>query len=247
MNCKKIVVCFVMSFLVTTVYAMDVFAHPPQDIQLEYDFENQMLYVTITHNTLDPNSHYIYKIEIEKNGVLYLTEEYDSQPTSDTFTYSYVVEADIGDILTATAYCSLYGSLTASLTVTGDDNPPTKPVITGPTEGEAGISYTYTAVSTDIDGDDIFYCFDWDDGTEFCSDTVESGEQVEASHIWEEEGDYVISVTAIDEYGVSSETATLRVSMPLIHQRPLLTLIEKLFNWLGQMFGKELLPRVFTL
>jgi len=232
MRYKKIVVCFVMCLLTVTVYNIDVFAHPPQDMQLEYDFDSQTLSVTITHNTLDPNSHYIYKVEIEKNEVVYLTEEYDNQPTADTFTYTYEIEADIGDLLSVVAYCSLYGSLTDSLTVTGDNNPPTKPTITGSTQGEAGISYTYTAVSTDPDGDDVFYCFDWGDGTEFCSDTVGSGEPVEASHTWEETGTYMITVTATDEYGVSSEPGKLQVSMPLRHQ----TLLELILEWILQLF-----------
>ena len=95
------------------------------------------------------------------------------------------------------------------------NNPPEKPTITGPTSGEAGKSYTYTAVSTDPDGDKIFYCFDWGDGNELCTNLFNSGQQASASHTWKNEGDYTITVKATDENGAESEPATLRVSMPL--------------------------------
>ncbi len=100
-----------------------------------------------------------------------------------------------------------------------DNNPPSKPTITGPTEGEAGKTYTYTAVSTDPDGDKIFYCFDWGDGNEFCTNLVDSGQSVQASHSWEEQGTYIIKVTATDEHGAVSEPATLQVKMPFLFQQ----------------------------
>jgi len=95
------------------------------------------------------------------------------------------------------------------------NNPPNKPTVTGPTSGKAGTSYTYAAVTTDPDGDKIFYCFNWGDGNEMCTDLVDSGQSVDASHTWQDKGDYTITVTATDEYGATSEPATLRVSMPL--------------------------------
>jgi hypothetical protein len=135
---KKILVCIVLCLFTVAGYSITVVAHPPQNLQLDYDLANQTLAVTITHNSLDPNSHYIYKIDIEKNGVLYLSEEYLDQPTADTFTYNYIVEAAVNDVLAVTAYCSLYGSMSASITVVDknaeDTTPPTIEIV-NPTEG----------------------------------------------------------------------------------------------------------------
>ena len=97
-----------------------------------------------------------------------------------------------------------------------DNHPPAKPTITGPSSGKAGETYTYTATTTDPDGDKIFYCFDWGDGNEFCSNYVNSGESINAQHAWDSKGSYTVKVVATDEHGAKSEPATLTVSMPLI-------------------------------
>ena len=121
------------------------------------------------------------------------------------------------------------------------NNPPEKPTITGPTSGEAGKSYTYTAVSTDPDGDKIFYCFDWGDGNELCTNLFNSGQQASASHTWKNEGDYTITVKATDENGAESEPATLRVSMPLEYANKPSIKIIKPRNGI-YLFGFKILP-----
>ena len=103
------------------------------------------------------------------------------------------------------------------------NNPPAKPTISGPSSGEAGKSYTYTAVTTDPDGDKVFYCFDWGDGDEFCTNLYASGQQVTASHTWSDKGDYTVTVKATDENGAESEPATLKVTMPLTYAKSIST------------------------
>jgi len=43
---------------------------------------------------------------------------------------------------------------------------------------------------------------------------VNSGESIDVEHTWGEEGTYMITVIAYDEYGLESEPATLSVTMP---------------------------------
>lgn len=94
----------------------------------------------------------------------------------------------------------------------GQNNPPSVPTIEGPTEGTAGISYTYTFSSTDPEGDDIYYCINWsDDSGEVCIGPYASGEEVTASHTWSLPGTYLVKVKARDIYDAESDPGTLEV------------------------------------
>ena len=86
----------------------------------------------------------------------------------------------------------------------------------GSTSGGANVEYTYTASTTDPDGDKLYYLFDWGDG-KFSGwvGPKNSGQTVSASHIWAEKGDYQIRVRARDDHGVQSEWSDpLPISMP---------------------------------
>lgn len=127
------------------------------------------------------------------------------------------------------------GNYTVTLTVTDDedntsidttwalileeDEPPTKPTITGPTQGSFGEPYDYTFTSTDPEEHDVFYYVDWgDDQVEDWIGPYSSGEEVVVSHTWEERGTYTISVQAKDEFGAESDWSYLKVRMPINQQ-----------------------------
>jgi len=88
-----------------------------------------------------------------------------------------------------------------------NNSPPVKPSRPdGPSAGEAGLEYLYSSNTTDPDEDDIYYLFDWGDGTD--SDWIgpfESGESVNASHIWSEKGLYKLKAKAKDIYESESD------------------------------------------
>ena len=100
--------------------ALPVTAHPPAQVSLAYDSQNQSLNVTTTHVVSNPASHYVFKIAVQKNGEQVLTKEYTSQLTSSTFTYIYLINATKGDVLKATDYCIIAGSRSAEITVVED-------------------------------------------------------------------------------------------------------------------------------
>jgi hypothetical protein len=82
--------------------------------------------------------------------------------------------------------------------------PPDKPF--GETDGEIDTEYTYTTKTTDPNNDNIWYRFDWGDGTD--SDWIgpySSGQQVSASHSWYSKGMYNVIAQAKDEYGIVSD------------------------------------------
>jgi len=95
---------------------------------------------------------------------------------------------------------------TDNTTVTIENQPPSKPTITGPNTGKINTEYTYTATTTDPDGDQVYYWFDWGDGTSSgWLGPYNSGENVTASHKWEKKGEYAIKVRAKDIHGAISE------------------------------------------
>jgi hypothetical protein len=100
-------------------------------------------------------------------------------------------------------YGSLIPYLEIEIETTSD--PPYTPTIDGPTSGELGVSYTYSTSTTDPDGDQIIYLFDWGDGTNSgWIGPYDSGATVYESHIWYEPGTFPVKVKASDINGASS-------------------------------------------
>jgi len=82
-------------------------------------------------------------------------------------------------------------------------NPPNKPV--GETEGEEKKEYSYETSTIDPNQDDVFYKFDWGDGT--YSDWLgpySSGNKISATHKWFSKGAYTVMVKAKDINGIES-------------------------------------------
>ncbi|MBS3777970.1 MAG: PKD domain-containing protein, partial [Candidatus Thermoplasmatota archaeon] len=104
-----------------------------------------------------------------------------------------------------------------TLSIADESVPPEKPSVpTGNGTGKPNEEYTFSSSTTDADGDTVYYLFDWGDETfsEWLG-PFESGEIVEATHSWDEEGDYQIRVKAKDDHGVQGEWSDpLPVSMP---------------------------------
>ncbi|UCD13672.1 MAG: hypothetical protein JSW60_08960, partial [Thermoplasmatales archaeon] len=77
---------------------------------------------------------------------------------------------------------------------------PEKPELPdGPTDGVTHVEYTFSSSTTDPEGEQIWYLFDWGDNTS--SDWLgpyNSGQPGSASHSWDAKGDYDIKVKAKD-------------------------------------------------
>jgi len=80
---------------------------------------------------------------------------------------------------------------------------PSKP--DGPSEGIIGVEYTFSTNTTDPEGDNIYYLFDWGDGENSgWIGPYNSGEMGSALHVWDAEGDYDVTVQAKDIYNGES-------------------------------------------
>jgi len=112
---------------------------------------------------------------------------------------------------------SYYVDETTAATPNGGNMPPNTPrPPSGPTSGTVGVEYTYTSITTDPDDDDLFYLWDWNDGTssEWLG-PFNSGDTVEASHTWDNEGIYDVKVKAKDVHDAESswsDTLTVCIS-----------------------------------
>jgi len=124
-----------------------------------------------------------------------------------------------------------------TLAIGDESQAPNKPSTPfGPTQAKVGEEHTYTTSTTDPDGDQVYYLFDWGDG-EFSGwvGPFNSGATGQASHIWDQQGTYEIKVKAKDTHGVQSVWSNTRdVIMPkgkTLYSTPLiLRLLEKFPN-----------------
>jgi len=113
-----------------------------------------------------------------------------------------------------TVTVSATGTLKAYFTST--NQPPEAPTINGPTNGNAGTTYSYTFITTDPDGDKVYYFIDWGDGSfDNWFGPYDSGEMISKSHTWDETGTYTIKAKAKDIHGAESPWGTLTVTMPV--------------------------------
>ena len=100
------------------------------------------------------------------------------------------------------------------------NQPPVTPAApTGPTSGNVGVSYSFTANTTDPDGDNISYMFDWGDGNDSgWLGPYASGTPKTQAYTWNAVGVYDVKVKAKDinddESGWSAVHAINITSLP---------------------------------
>ncbi len=113
-------------------------------------------------------------------------------------------------------HCGIHPSMHGIVIVTGGGNlPPNKPVIDGVPSGTIGVTYNYTATTTDPENELIQYYFDWGDGTNTgWLPAVPSGTSSHQSHKWAAKGTFTVSVKARDTALLESPVATLSVKIP---------------------------------
>lgn len=118
----------------------------------------------------------------------------------------YSTATDLG----ASGYDTRYGNgminPVAALTGGGEDNPPNTPAAPqGPSSASTGQSVSFSASTTDPDGDKVAYRFDWGDGNfSTWSSYVSSGSSQSMSHSYYQSGTYYVKAKARDESGDES-------------------------------------------
>jgi len=109
----------------------------------------------------------------------------------------------------------------------GNHNPNTPVILSGPTTGKVGISYTFSTSTADPDNDNVSYGWDWDgDGVVNIDDWTglyPDDTTVQTSHIWDAAGTYNMKVKAKDEHGAMSDfspTWTVEISINNLPEKP---------------------------
>ena len=113
---KKIFYVISVFFIVfLTIAGINVRAHPPSDMTLEFDSNTNALTVTITHIVSDNTSHYVLSVVINVNGSVDQTHPYTSQPDTVEFVYIYTVVTSAGSTINVLATCSEGGTISRTL------------------------------------------------------------------------------------------------------------------------------------
>jgi hypothetical protein len=96
------------------------------------------------------------------------------------------------------------------------NNPPTAPIITGPTSGQPGVSYTWTFHSSDPDTAEIYYVVDWGDGIIETTGCMPPCTPHALSHTYAAQGTYEIKAKAVECPPGTQESAwsTFTVTIP---------------------------------
>jgi hypothetical protein len=92
---------------------------------------------------------------------------------------------------------------------------PQKPM--GETSGKTGVEYSYNTTTTDLNDDQLYYQWNWGDGTTSTwLGPFNSGQTSQAKHTWTKKGNYRITVKAKDIYDVESNWSNpLQITMPV--------------------------------
>jgi hypothetical protein len=87
-----------------------------------------------------------------------------------------------------------------------DSQPETPAAPEGPTAGFTTVPYQFTAVTTDPQGNHLYYMFSWGDGTNSSwTGPYPSGSIANATHAWTTPGNYSVSVKAKNTDGVVTD------------------------------------------
>ena len=123
-----------------------------------------------------------------------------------------------------------------TLAIRSDSQPPNKPMMpSGPPGGKVGTELTYTTSAVDPEGDQVYYMFDWGDGTKSgWIGPFSSGDNGSADHKWSTEDTFTIRAIAKDENGaISVRSDPLTVTIPrnkVISQSVLQLLFDRIQN-----------------
>ena len=142
----------------------------------------------------------------DNNGNYYTSGQLINTPhtfsSSGTFSIKVMAEDQYG------AQSGFSPTLTVVISQNQAPSKPSKP--SGPTEGKPDETYTFSTSSTDPEGFDVKYGWDWngdnliDEWDDNSGNYYPSGQQISTSHSWTAQGTYSVKVKCKDVHGYES-------------------------------------------
>ncbi|MBN1281103.1 MAG: PKD domain-containing protein [Candidatus Thermoplasmatota archaeon] len=135
---------------------------------------------------------------------------------------------------------NLFGDPTLEFFIRQNTAPDIPEAPLGTKKGEVGQTYTFTSMTSDAEGDLVYYKWSFGDGT-FSPwlGPYLSGQQVNTTHSWTTWGRYEVKVKARDQHREESDWSDpLPVRMPFV---PTLRLVQRLYQILQHLF-----PQLFV-
>ena len=164
-------------------------------------------------------------VTVNEGSSIEFAGSYSDTGTNDTHTVGWDFgDGDTADTSEATHTYTDDGEYTATYTVTDNDGAvasdtvsvtvnnvaPIIKSLTGDTEINEGDTATFNAIATDLGDDTITYIWDFGDGSE---QLAISNEELPVSHVYADNGDYIVTLTVRDEDGGETlQTLDVRVN-----------------------------------
>jgi len=173
-----------------------------------------------TTSATDPDGDDIsYGFDWDGDGIVDEYSSFFSSGTSCTLSHTWNYAGTYEVKVKAKDEHSDLSAFSSPLTVVISDvnNPPNQPSKpTGPSNGKTGITYTYSSSTTDPEGENIYYLFDWGDGTNSgWTGPFTSGSAATEGHSWSSQGTFPVKVKAKDIHDQESPwSESLSVSVP---------------------------------
>ena len=151
--------------------------------------------------------------------------------TGETVTHEYQSQGSYYVTLTVRDNHGAKNSMSTKINIVQPNRPPSKPLISGIFEIPGQKTYSFAASSTDPDGDDIKYTFNWGDdkseSTEFLS--LPKGSVYNMLHAWEKQGEYTLTVTVTDGELSSASEIQVNILQPPIDPMLIYGLLSLVF------------------
>ncbi len=167
-------------------------------LNVEYDY---------TASTIDPDGDRIRYMFDWGDGTYSDWSDYHASGATCTMSHAWDYPDSFDVKVMAQDEWGSESSWSPALPVEITSNPPADPQEpNGPSSGYSHAKYSYSTSTTDPDGDQVSYRFDWGDGT-FSSWTAlqNSGTTCTLDYSWDEGGTYLVSAKARDAWGEESD------------------------------------------